>query len=147
MLEIAPFDPVDTNDLVRMWRASFEAGVGIVDPHPIEEQTRYFETEVRPRSTVLVARRHGSIVGFCAFDATTVLQLYVRVGFQRAGTGERLLDVAKDASSGRLELHTFARNAGARAFYARQGFAEIAFGFEPHWKLDDVKLEWRRPAS
>ena len=45
-------------------------------------------------------------------------------------------------SSGSLWLYTFARNYGARAFYERNGFVAIAFGFEPKWQLRDVKYQW-----
>ncbi len=39
-LRIEPFDPADALNLVHMWRASFEFGVGIKDPHPIERASR-----------------------------------------------------------------------------------------------------------
>jgi RimJ/RimL family protein N-acetyltransferase len=55
-----------------------------------------------------------------------------------------LLDWAKHHSQGSLWLYTFARNAGARAFYERNGFVAIAHGFEPGWKLEDVKYQWIR---
>lgn len=32
---LVEYDSARLDELVRMWRASFEAGVGIVDPHPI----------------------------------------------------------------------------------------------------------------
>jgi len=34
------------------------------------------------------------------------------------------------------------RNAGARAFYERNGFRAVARGFEPKWQLEDVRYEW-----
>ena len=34
------------------------------------------------------------------------------------------------------------RNSGAPAFYERNGFRPVAFGFEPEWGLDDVRYEW-----
>jgi GNAT superfamily N-acetyltransferase len=71
----------------------------------------------------------------------------VRVDHIGQGIGARLLQLAKDHSSGGLWLYTFARNAGARRFYARQGFVEVAYGFEPTWQLDDVRLEWVAKAS
>jgi hypothetical protein len=59
----------------------------------------------------------------------------------------RLLEWAKHQSGGSLWLHTFERNAGARAFYERYGFTIVARGFEPTWKLDDLKYEWRSSAN
>jgi len=46
-----------------MWRASFEEAVGIIDPHPIEEQRAYFVREVPPLNTIRVAKSRGQVVG------------------------------------------------------------------------------------
>jgi GNAT superfamily N-acetyltransferase len=142
---IADFGPETTLELVQMWRASFEHGVGVVDPHPIAEQIDYFETRVLPHYRVRVARAGPTIVGFVAADALSVVQLFVRVGHHGRGIGSRLLDCAKAGSTGTLWLYTFARNTVARRFYAKHGFRETAWGFEPFWQLDDVRLEWTRP--
>ena len=130
--------------LVPMWRESFEQGVGIVDPHPLEEQRRYLLERVLPAHRVVVACEDGRIVGFMASNRESVNQLHVRVGCLRRGLGSALLRIAKDASAGSLWLYTFARNVNARRFYERQGFVATAFGFEPVWHLDDVRYEWRR---
>lgn len=139
---VAPYDANRVDELVPMWRASFEDGVGIVDPHPIAEQKRYFLEQVLPRHDVRFALLGSELVGFVAANATSVAQLYVRVGWQRRGIGRALLEWAKRQSGGSLWLHTFARNRRACAFYERHGFVAIAFGFEPMWRLDDVKYFW-----
>ena len=127
-----------------MWRESFEAGVGIVDPHPIAEQVQYLEDTVLPQNAVTVAILDGALAGFAAANSESISQLYVRRGLQRAGIGTRLVDWAKAQSAGSLWLYTFARNAVARAFYEKHGFVIVARGFEPHWQLDDLRYEWRR---
>lgn len=91
-----------------------------------------------------VALRDRQIVGFIAATRESVAQLYVRVGCQRRGIGRALLAWAKDRSSGHLWLYTFACNRGAQAFYERNGFVVAARGFEPTWRLDDIRYEWRR---
>jgi GNAT superfamily N-acetyltransferase len=139
---IGHFDTAMTEAVVRLWRAGFEHGVGVEDPHPIEQQAAFFVEHVLPDHAVLVALADGVPVGFIAFDAESVNQLYVRVDHIGQGIGARLLQRAKDASAGRLWLYTFARNGAARRFYRRHGFIEVAFGFEPTWQLDDVRLEW-----
>jgi ribosomal protein S18 acetylase RimI-like enzyme len=139
---LAALDPARTRELVWLWRTSFEAGVGIVDPHPIEAQEQYFLREVQARHEVRVALRGDALVGFVAADAESVVQLHVRVGCWRRGIGTRLLDWAKSQSGGSLWLYTFARNARARAFYERNGFEAVAYGFEPTWRLADLRYRW-----
>lgn len=141
-IDLVGFDQPWIDELIPMWRESFEAGVGIVDPHPLAGQRQYFLDKVLPHHAVRLALLDGRLVGFVAASAESVAQLYVRVGWQRRGIGAQMLDWAKQQSAGSLWLHTFARNHGARAFYARQGFVEVAYGFEPTWQLDDVRLQW-----
>jgi GNAT superfamily N-acetyltransferase len=139
---LSPFDDSMTDMVIGLWRASFEHGVGVRDPHPLEQQAAFFAEQVLPKHRVLVALEGSAPVGFIAFDGESVNQLYVRVDRLGRGIGTRLLQQAKDASAGRLWLYTFACNAAARRFYARQGFVEVAWGFEPSWQLDDVRLQW-----
>jgi len=143
-VEVSDFTTDATDELVRMWRASFEHGVGIVDPHTLEQQIAYFRREVLPQYRVRVARIAGELVGFLAANRESVGQLHVRVANLRQGIGRILLDVAKAESSGSLWLYTFARNTRACAFYESQGFRVVLRGFEPFWQLDDVKYAWAR---
>jgi len=147
-VDLAGFDGEWLDELIPMWRRSFEAGVGIVDPHPLAEQEKYFLDKVLPHYAVRLALLDSRLVGFVAASADSIAQLYVRVGWQRRGIGTRMLDWAKRQSGGNLWLYTFARNRGARAFYARQGFVEVAYGLETSWQLDDVRLQWSaQPAT
>jgi ribosomal protein S18 acetylase RimI-like enzyme len=141
-VDVVPYAPAMLVPLVDLWRASFEHGVGIVDPHPIEQQREFFVREVLPQHEVSVALRDGGMVGFVAGNRESVGQLYVRVGAHRQGIGTALLDRAKARSAGSLWLYTFARNAVARRFYEKHGFVAVAFGAENMWKLDDVKYRW-----
>jgi len=140
---LTAYDDALLDELVAMWRESFEAGVGVTDPHPIAEQRAAFLTKVLSESEVRVAMLGGRLVGFVAASRESVAQLYVRVGFHRRGIGTMLLAWAKTQSDGSLWLYTFARNRVARAFYERHGFVDVAHGFEPFWQLDDARYEWR----
>ena len=141
-IDIIPYGEEWLAELIPMWRASFEAGVGIVDPHPVEEQRNYFLEQVLPCNQVLLALVGGQLAGFIAFSSESIDQLYVRPGYQRAGVGSRLLGLAKESAGGSLWLYTFARNTGARLFYEKQGFVVEARGHEPHWGLDDIRYRW-----
>jgi ribosomal protein S18 acetylase RimI-like enzyme len=144
---IEPYVAADLDALIAMWRESFEFGIGVVDPHSLDEQASYFNDKLLPHYTILVAKRQQQLLGFIAFDAESVVQLFVRVGHFGQGLGSALLARAQAQSCGSLWLYTFARNTRARAFYERRGFALIAHGFEPTWQLDDVKYRWvRQPA-
>jgi GNAT superfamily N-acetyltransferase len=146
--EVRSFDrDRDTVELVGMWRASFEWGVGVTDPHPVDEQTAFLLERVVPSHRVLVAHDESGIVGFLAATEDSVGQLYVRVDRTGRGVGSALLQIAKEQSSGHLWLYTFARNHRALAFYNRHDFVEVARGFEPTWQLEDVRMEWTRPAG
>lgn len=146
-LRVEDFQSRDTDALVRMWRASFEHGVGVVDPHSLEEQIEYLRSKVLPVNRARVAKEDKAIVGFLASNAESVAQLYVRVQNIGQGIGSRLLRLAQSESSGSLWLFTFLRNAQACRFYEHQGFVAVAHGFEPMWKLDDVKYQWVRRGS
>jgi ribosomal protein S18 acetylase RimI-like enzyme len=141
-VNIVNFDSARTDELVRLWRESFEFGVGVVDPHPISDQRDHFVNTVVPNNAVRMALLCDQLVGFIAATKESITHLYVRVGHHRCGVGTKLLAWAKGQSSGSLWLYAFARNATARAFYEKHGFVIIARGFEPTWQLDDIKYEW-----
>jgi len=83
---LAALDPQRVDELVAMWRASFEQGVGI-DPHPLAEQRDYLLREVVPGNDVRLALLEDELVGFVAASAQSIAQLYVRIGFQRRDIG------------------------------------------------------------
>lgn len=130
------------DELVQMWRQSFEAGVGVVEPHSLHEQRDFLRTQVVPNYAVRVAKLQDQIVGFVAADPESISQLYVHIDHQRLGIGRSLLEWAKDQSAGSLWLYTLARNEGAQHFYERHGFKVIERGFEPQWQLEDIKYQW-----
>ena len=130
------------DELIPMWRASFEEGVGVTDPHPLSDQRQYFFDEVLPKNQVRLAVRGDRLLGFVAASDEAVAQLYVRIGYQRQGIGRAMLDWAKHRSKGSLWLYTFECNSGACAFYEKNGFIVTARGFEEHWQLADVRYEW-----
>ncbi len=141
-ISVVDLDSVRTDELVRMWRESFEFGVGVVDPHPIEDQRAHFVSNVLPNHAVRMALLDDKLVGFIAATKESITHLYVRVGHHHHGIGTQLLAWAKAQSGGKLWLFAFARNTVARAFYEKHGFKIIARGFEPTWQLDDVKYQW-----
>jgi ribosomal protein S18 acetylase RimI-like enzyme len=143
---IVEYSPEYALELVQMWRGSFERAVGIVDPHPLEEQLRALKEKVVPQNRVRVVleRDTSAVIGFIASTSTMISLLYVHVDHQGKGIGSMLLNLAKQESGGSLRLFTFKSNIKAQQFYERQGFKIIGRGFEEMWQLEDVEYEWSR---
>ena len=146
-VEIVAYSEPWLADLVPMWRSSFEAAVGIQDPHPLAKQTEYFLQSVLPQNKVQLALSGQQLLGFIAASSESVSQLYVRRGCQRRGIGSLLLQWAKQNSGGSLWLYTFKKNLVAQAFYERHGFVAVHHGFEPMWQLEDIKYFWSAAAK
>ena len=127
-----------------MWRASFEAAVGVLEPHTVEQQRAYLLGTIVPSNRVVVALAGGRVVGFIAASYERIDQLYVHLDYQGLGIGSRLLQWAKDNSRGRLSLFTFERNDRAQKFYEARGFQIVGRGFEEAWQLPDISYEWHR---
>ena len=146
-MRIVDYREEHAREVVQLWRASFEHGVGVTDHHPIQDQLDHFLADVVPHYKVRVACEGPSIIGFIAFTPESIGHLYVKVRYIGCGIGSRLLGLAKAESSGSLWLYTFARNNDARRFYERHGFTEIERESENMWKLEAIKYWWVRGES
>ena len=142
VVAVSDFTPSSTDALVRMWRTSFEHGVGVTDPHPIKDQVDFFLSKVIPHNRVRLAWQESKLVGVMANNVESISLLYVHVEHLRQGIGSSFVRLAQAESSGSLWLFTFARNTRACQFYERHGFTVAARGFEPFWQLEDVKYVW-----
>ncbi|MEQ6247756.1 GNAT family N-acetyltransferase [Sulfitobacter sp. HNIBRBA3233] len=112
--------------------------------HSAGEDLWYFQNRVIPSQRVDVAVRDGRIAGFSALDKGWITHLYAAPDAWGRGAGRTLLRRAQ-AGHKQLDLWSFQRNAGALAFYARAGFAEVARtdGAENEEQMPDVHLRWR----
>jgi GNAT superfamily N-acetyltransferase len=146
-MNITDYEPAHARELVEMWRESFEHGVGIKDPNPIEAQLGFFLGKVVPNSRVRVAVEGSVVVTFMASTPESIEHLYVRVQDIGQGIGSRLMALAKSESTGSLSLHTFAQNKSARQFYEHHGFAEVERESENMWKLEAIRFQWARRVS
>ena len=140
---IENFDQASFEDALWIWRRGVEGVVEVVDPDPSIEGLRHWvESEVLLAHRFRVATVSNEVVGVMASNSESVCALYIRPDHQHKGIGSAMLELAKKDSAGSLWLFTFAKNLQARSFYAKHGFLEVAFGFESHFQLDDVKLSW-----
>ncbi len=132
--------------LLRASKAAAMPWLAVV--HTPAEDLAWVRGVLLPTCAVRVVEEHGEVVAVCAVRDGWVEQLYVAPGAQGRGLGRALLDEAK-AGQDVLDLHTFARNARARRFYAAAGFVEVAHGSDPSGSSNeegepDVRLTWRR---
>jgi len=141
-LELIEHEASYLDRLVRLWREAFEFGVGVTDPHPVADQREYFVSQIVPANRVTLALLESQLVGFIASSSESIAQLHVQVGLHRQGIGSALLALSKGRSAGSLWLYAFTRNTRACQFYEKHGFVAVERGFEPTWKLEDVKYRW-----
>ncbi len=143
------FTADDLEPVLALWHASRRRAHWDVPVHrtfTLDDDREFMTGKMIPRNELWVAERDGAIVGFMAVQPGWINQLYVAVDAQRAGVGTALIEHAKTLMDD-IRLHTFQNNAPARAFYARHGFEEVAFGVSgPPEHEPDVLLRWRRAA-
>jgi GNAT superfamily N-acetyltransferase len=145
-MEIEVAGPADAEVLAALFTASRRAAMPWLPPlHSAAEDRRFIAEQVIGASDeVLLVRREGLPVGFLALRGAIVEHLYVEPDAQRAGIGSTLLDAAKARRPAGLRLWVFQRNEGARAFYAKHGFAEVerTDGAANEEREPDVLLAW-----
>lgn len=111
--------------------------------HSVRDVAIWIRDVLVMRGTSYVLDLDG-IVGWLDVRDGWVDQLHVRRSRLGQGHGKVLLDHAKALSPNGLKLYAFQVNEGARRFYAREGFTEIAFsdGADNEEGQPDVLLEW-----
>ena len=145
--QIIEYDEEYALETVKMWRASMEKALDMIDPHTYEEQLDYLASLVEKYSLYLALdgdgiERASCVVGFMVVGDTELDQLYIHVDYQGAGIGKRLLERAKEQSSGMLQLYTFDINKPAQRFYEKHGFTIIGRGIEGESGRADIRYEW-----
>lgn len=141
-VSLVPFAMAHADELIALWRSSFESAVGVPEPHTHEQQRDYFLRTVLANNRVRVAMARGQVVGFIAASDERIDQLYVHREHQGIGIGSQLLQWAKNQSRGHLVLFTFERNNQAQRFYEARDFRITGRGFESQWQLPDIRYEW-----
>lgn len=144
---VRPFTEADGEAVFTFFRAARRKAYDYVPVHrgySEADDRGYFFGKLTGGHELWVAERDGAPIGFVALSPGWVDQLFVAIEAQRTGAGSALIEQAKALSDGELRLYTFQKNAPARTFYARHGFAEIELGVSPEPELEpDVLLLWR----
>lgn len=113
--------------------------------HTPDEDRDYFEGHVFDTCEAWGLLEGARVLGFVAFRDGWIEHLYVLPSRKSLGLGTTLLTLAKDRQRS-LRLWTFQRNALARGFYEKRGFAAVAEtdGARNGEREPDVLYEWRR---
>jgi GNAT superfamily N-acetyltransferase len=117
--------------------------------HTAEEDRWWFTTQLYPANAVWLAEDDAGLAGYAATAPGWLNHLYVHPDRQGAGVGPLLLAQAKDGAH-ELQLWTFQRNARARAFYEKRGFALVRLtdGAGNEEREPDALYRWtREPAQ
>ena len=100
-VSLRAFEATHLDDLVQMWRTSFEHGVGIRDWHSLEEQRAYFMREVLPNNDLVLE-------GIREVDINGDRQFIVLSGIVRAadiGPG----NVVPSTAVGQMQIRYFGK--------------------------------------
>jgi GNAT superfamily N-acetyltransferase len=146
MIHIRRYVPADLIQTVRLWHASKRDAfpyVPVQQRYTLAEDTTYFREVVAVECIVWLAEVAGRLAGLLALRDDYIDQLFVAVGLQRQGVGTALLQKAREHSPQRLRLHTFQKNAPARALYEKHGFKAVHFGYSAAPENEpDVEYQW-----
>lgn len=144
---IIEYDPSYALQTIKMWRESKEQAIGQKSIHSFEDHVFFLNNNLVKNNKVYLAIEASGeqVVGILACNEKWVNQLYVHTQYQGRGVGNRLLNLAKQQSEGRLFLYTFEVNKKAQKFYERNGFRIVVRGNDNEEQLEDIKYEWTKP--
>jgi GNAT superfamily N-acetyltransferase len=104
---------------------------GLYEGRTEPEVHGFMRDSVLVACSVLLAECAGEVVGIAAREREWLRHLYVRPGWTGRGIGQMLIARMLGEMTAEIppmRLYAFARNAGARRFYERNGFVVIASG-------------------
>lgn len=138
--------PEDADVIAEVFIASFGTLTFLPQLHTDAETFDFIANKVVGEQEVLVAERHGGIVGFLAMSHGNFLEhMYVHPDSQGRGVGSALLMRAKQRMPDGFRLWLFQQNTQARRFYERHGLRAIEFteGAGNEEQMPDALYEWR----
>jgi len=97
----------------------------LAQPHTDDETRSWHLNVLVPRGTVVVAERHGNVVGFAEPSDGWLHALYIAPSAQGSGVGSALFEHSMTLQPSGFDLWVFQRNTRALDFYARYGCAEV----------------------
>ena len=143
---VRPATPVDLPALLDLWVESWQAAYPQIDFSTRRSwaETRFAELQ-RNGARILVAESSGRPAGLVTVEPTTgyIDQIVVATDAQRRGIASQLIQAARGASAGRLELHVNQDNVPAVAFYRREGFVIAGHDTNPSSGARTYRMTWQ----
>lgn len=146
MFELRCANGDDAGAIADVFLSSFHATYDFPLAHTDAEVREWVANVlVASREVWVAAAPDGRVVALMALTADMLDLLYVAPGWTGRGIGSRLVALAKARQPGGLDLYTFQVNVGARRFYERHGFVEVALGDGTGNEegQPDVRYAWR----
>jgi ribosomal protein S18 acetylase RimI-like enzyme len=148
-VEVRPATPDDAGAIADVYLSSFHATYDFPLAHT-DDQVRHWIADILlpTREVWVAATPTGTVVAMMVLSLDMLDQLYVAPAWTGRGIGSRLLSHAQARRPDGLDLYTFQVNTGARRFYERSGFVEVARGDGSgnEERQPDVRYAWRPPA-
>ena len=147
--QVRPAGGDDADAIADAYLASFAAAYSFAAAHGERQVRRWIAEILLLTDEVWVATTpNQAVVAMMALSSDMVEQLYVAPNWTGRGIGGRLIELAKALRPGGLDLYTFQVNSGARRFYERHGFVDVARGDGSGNEegQPDIRYAWR-PAS
>jgi GNAT superfamily N-acetyltransferase len=146
-VELRRADRDDAGAIADVFLSSFQRTYDFPLAHTDAQVREWIADDLVANDEVWVAAGpDGRVVALMALTADMIDQLYVAPSWTGRGIGSRLIRLAKARRPGGLDLYTFQVNVGARRFYERHGFLEVALGDGTGNEegQPDVRYAWRR---
>ena len=142
--EIAEYKSEDFEAIAKLFRDVYIKTYPHLNPKffELERFRKILREYILPDSEIRVAEKECELAGFIALKKNYIDQLYIHRDFQSKGLGGFWVEQAKTIYPDFLELHTFASNERAIAFYEKHGFKIVERGVAPDEKMPDVKMRW-----
>jgi putative acetyltransferase len=143
---LRPYTPDDESAAIELWRRTWSQTYPDIDfDARVEWWRQRWRDELLLTATVVVAERHGELVGFVTVDPSTAYldQIVVAPEAWRSGVAEALLERARALSPSGLALHVNKDNARAVRFYEKHGFVIQGDDVNPKSGRAVYKMSWR----
>ena len=142
---LRPYREADEDAAIALWQETWQLAYPAIDfAARVPWWRERWRSELVPKAEVIVAETDGALAGFVTIDATGYLdQLVVSSRHWGSQLATRLVEAAKQRSTGGITLLVNRDNARAIRFYQRNGFVEDGEDVNPTSGRPVLRMLWR----